>query len=97
MGHILSDLTCWGENPSSPYGMYQADDLLPGTDGPLFHVAENEALVFWGCSPPKSRYFGVQSYGTFSSTCLRALSLSLSLCVSLSRSLSTPYRSLATA
>jgi hypothetical protein len=60
--HIISDLTCWGENPSSPYGMYMTSDLASGAKGPLWHLANDSAMVFLGCTPPTSRYFGVQSY-----------------------------------
>jgi hypothetical protein len=68
--------SCFGNNPSSPYGVYCLPPA-PGdaTDGPAeppcpgdgnlrwrWRLREDEAVVFLGQTPPTARYFGFRSY-----------------------------------
>jgi hypothetical protein len=67
--------TCFGNNPSSPYGVYclppapgdTADpaELPCPSDGQLrwrWRLREDEAMVFLGHTPPAARYFSFRSY-----------------------------------
>lgn len=48
--------TCYGNNPSSPYG-------YPSFNGvPRFKLGASEAVVVFMRSPPRSRYFGFTQY-----------------------------------
>ena len=35
-------------------------------DVPVYQMRADEAIVYYGCSPPTSRYFGFQSYAFIS-------------------------------
>ena len=60
--HPLSDLTCFGQNPSSPYGtVHLKTPLLLNKDRPIWQLQQREAVLFLGCTPPNARYFGLQS------------------------------------
>jgi hypothetical protein len=60
--HPLSDITCFGQNPSSPYGTFHLKTpLLLNKDRPIWQLQEREAVLFLGCTPPNARYFGLQS------------------------------------
>lgn len=60
--HPLSDVTCFGQNPSSPYGtIHLKTPLLLNKDRPIWQIRQREAVLFLGCSPPAARYFGLQS------------------------------------
>eukprot|EP01006_Ploeotia_vitrea_P044388 TRINITY_DN66828_c6_g1_i1.p1 TRINITY_DN66828_c6_g1~~TRINITY_DN66828_c6_g1_i1.p1 ORF type:complete len:478 (+),score=32.67 TRINITY_DN66828_c6_g1_i1:29-1462(+) len=49
---------CFGENPSSPYGTWNIrTPLLANLSEKVFQIGENDALVFYGCTPPAVRYF----------------------------------------
>jgi hypothetical protein len=68
--------SCFGNNPSSPYGMYCLPPAPGDTaDGPAWppcpsdgnlrwrwRLREDEALVFLGQTPPAARYFSFRSY-----------------------------------
>jgi len=68
--------SCVGNNPSSPYGMYclppapghapagAAEPPCPreGNLRWVWRLREDEALVFLGKTPPRSRYFSFRSY-----------------------------------
>ncbi len=60
--HPLSDLTCFGQNPSSPYGTFHLKSpIFLNKDRPIWQIRQREAVLFFGCSPPAARYFGLQS------------------------------------
>ena len=60
--HPLSDITCFGQNPSSPYGtVHLKTPILLNEDRPIWQIQPREAVLFLGCSPPSARYFGLQS------------------------------------
>jgi hypothetical protein len=60
--HPLSDVTCFGQNPSSPYGtVHLKTPILLNRDRPIWQLQQREAVLFLGCSPPSARYFGLQS------------------------------------
>ena len=60
--HPLSDITCFGQNPSSPYGtVHLKTPILLNEDRPIWQLQEREAVLFLGCSPPNARDFGWQS------------------------------------
>ena len=60
--HPLSDITCFGQNPSSPYGtVHLKTPILLNEDRPIWQLQPREAVLFFGCSPPSARYFGLQS------------------------------------
>lgn len=60
--HPLSDVTCFGQNPSSPYGtVHLKTPILLDKDRPIWQLQQREALLLLGCSPPTARYFGLQS------------------------------------
>ncbi|MFO0694670.1 MAG: hypothetical protein U0230_14005 [Polyangiales bacterium] len=66
--------SCYGNNPSSPYGLYllppAPDEVIDPTTPPLsdatvrstFRLGGDEAVVFLGRTPPEARYFGFRSY-----------------------------------
>lgn len=66
--------TCYGNNPSSPYGLYllppAPDEAIDATTPPLsdstarstFRLGADEAIVFLGRTPPEARYYGFRSY-----------------------------------
>jgi len=66
--------TCFGNNPGTPYGIYQLphipgeqyDDLIPaiGTNnlGLEVRIRSDEAIVLIGVTPPESAYFGYTHY-----------------------------------
>eukprot|EP00042_Codosiga_hollandica_P053524 m.702997 g.702997 ORF g.702997 m.702997 type:complete len:481 (-) comp58714_c0_seq7:1390-2832(-) len=60
-------VTCYGQNPSSPYGrfMLKAADFTDLHE-PIWQLRADEALIFYGCTPPESRYFGFQPYAMVS-------------------------------
>mmetsp|Transcript_7124 Transcript_7124/g.16279 ORF Transcript_7124/g.16279 Transcript_7124/m.16279 type:complete len:483 (+) Transcript_7124:20-1468(+) len=58
--HPITDISCFGNNPSSPYGSYHLETL--GRVEPLWNMGVDEAIVWPGCTPPPSRYFGLQTY-----------------------------------
>lgn len=65
---------CYGNNPSSPYGLYflppapgeptepLAAPLVRGDRRAIWRLREDEAVVFLGKTPPKARYMGFRSY-----------------------------------
>jgi len=66
---------CYGNNPTSPYGLYALpslpdefvdDDAVIHTDqGDVqlaFRLRPDEALVFFGRTPPQAEYFGLTHY-----------------------------------
>jgi hypothetical protein len=67
-----SMITCFGNNPSSPYGMYRlprgpgqtAANPNEQTDGTstVWRLRADEAVVFVGPAPPRSAYFGWTGY-----------------------------------
>jgi hypothetical protein len=60
--HPLSDITCFGQNPSSPYGTFHLKTpILLNEDRPIWQLQQREAVLWLGCSPPSARYFGLQS------------------------------------
>lgn len=66
--------SCYGNNPGTPYGLYQLphipgeaiEDLTEaaGTGGLGLEIRlrSNEAIVLMGVTPPKAQYFGYTSY-----------------------------------
>ncbi|MEM9444062.1 MAG: hypothetical protein AAGA18_01805 [Verrucomicrobiota bacterium] len=54
---------CQANNPTTPYGVFMfpknGDNSIMSMD---WKLAENEAIVFVGVTPPKSRYFGIVPY-----------------------------------
>merc|ERR1712159_209584 len=65
--HWLSDDTCLGQNPSSPYGTFHLrTPLLLNKEEIVWQLREDEGVVFLGCTPPESRYFGIQGYAIVS-------------------------------
>ena len=54
--------TCFGNNPASPYGMYEFSDFSSPEDAYRWHLAENQAVLFIGLTPPEGRYYSFQSY-----------------------------------
>ena len=65
--------SCYGNNPASPYGLYAlpAPDnietegglFIPASDDPvMWRLRRDEAVLFFGRTPPESRYFGMTSY-----------------------------------
>lgn len=60
-------LSCLGQNPSSPYGRYFVKSpLFLDEYEQLYQLQADEALIFYGCTPPQSRYFGIQTYAMVS-------------------------------
>lgn len=67
-----SAVTCFGNNPSSPYGMYRlprgpgqtAANPAEQPDGTstVWRLRGDEAVVFAGPTPPRSAYFGWTGY-----------------------------------
>lgn len=68
--------SCFGNNPSSPYGLFRlpsAPGEFTGGDVPplstasartAYRLREDEAILFLGQTPPPSRYFSFLSYVT---------------------------------
>jgi hypothetical protein len=54
--------TCFGNNPASPYGMYEFSDFSNPEDVYRWRLAENQAVMFLGLTPPDGRYYSFQSY-----------------------------------
>ncbi len=54
--------SCFGNNPASPYGMYEMGDYPGEADRFRWKLAENQAIVFIGRTPPSCRYFSFQAY-----------------------------------
>ncbi len=60
--HPLSDITCFGQNPSSPYGtVHLKTPILLDQQRPIWQLQQREAVLLLGCTPPNARYFGLQS------------------------------------
>ena len=53
---------CFGNNPASPYGLYEFSDFSGPADSFRFRLAENQAVMFIGRTPPTGRYFSFQLY-----------------------------------
>ena len=57
-GHLVFNYsTAFVGNPSSPYGKYEFESLRP-----FWKLNPNDAVVFFGCTPPQMRYFSFRSY-----------------------------------
>ncbi len=54
--------SCFGNNPASPYGVYEFGDFSEPADSFRFRLAENQAAIFIGRTPPIGRYFSFQLY-----------------------------------
>jgi len=66
--------TCYGNNPGTPYGLYQLPhipgeetiDLVPDYEndgyGLEIRIRSDEAIVLMGITPPKAKYFGYSHY-----------------------------------
>ncbi len=54
--------TCFGNNPASPYGTYELGDFSALEDVYRWRLAENQAVLFIGLTPPPGRYYSFQSY-----------------------------------
>ena len=54
--------TCFGNNPASPYGAYEFSDYPDPADRYRWRLAENQAVLFIGPSPPNARYYSFQAY-----------------------------------
>lgn len=65
--------SCYGNNPASPYGLYalpvpegiesEGGLFIPSSEDPImWRLRKDEAVLFFGRTPPKSRYFGLTSY-----------------------------------
>jgi hypothetical protein len=64
--------TCFGNNPSSPYGHVKlpagpgqsAANPMTGADGlsAIWRLRADEAVIYLGRTPPRARYFGFRSY-----------------------------------
>ncbi|MFQ5719759.1 MAG: hypothetical protein ACE5IK_09420, partial [Acidobacteriota bacterium] len=53
---------CFGNNPASPYGTYELGDFTGPADRFRWRLAENQAVIFLGLTPPTGRFFSVQPY-----------------------------------
>lgn len=54
--------SCFGNNPASPYGTYDFGDYPGEADRFRWRLAENQAILFIGRTPPSCRYFSFQAY-----------------------------------
>ena len=53
----FSTSTLFFANPTTPYGLYMFEN-----DSPTWRLSEQEAVVFYGCTPPPAEYFSFRSY-----------------------------------
>ncbi len=54
--------SCFGNNPASPYGMYELGDFSEPADAARWRLAEHQAVLFIGMTPPTARYYSFQTY-----------------------------------
>ena len=54
--------SCFGNNPASPYGTYEFADYAEPEDSFRWRLAENQAVLFIGLTPPMGRYYSFQAY-----------------------------------
>lgn len=54
--------SCFGNNPTTPYGYPQFVDPSTGVVDKAFHMAADEAVVIVMRTPPESRYFAVTQF-----------------------------------
>ena len=58
---FVNGVTCFGNNPSSPYG-YPVFNAGNGNNAMDFKFKQNESVVLFFRTPPKMRYFGLTQY-----------------------------------
>ena len=59
---FVNGVTCFGNNPTSPYGFPLFAGEQDGADVSYFKMNSNEAIVIFLRTPPQMKYFGFTQY-----------------------------------